>query len=94
MQGGLFALAAACAVALLVGWRTRLAALGCWLLLSSLQVRQPLIYIGGDSILRLLLFWGLFLPLSARLSLNAVHGRVKPRTDQDLSGATIARLLR
>lgn len=93
LQQALFAATAACAVALLVGWRTRLATLACWYLVASVQIRQPLVYMGGDSILRLLLFWGVFLPLAARFSLDAWQGRVPPRPDRYLSGATVALLL-
>lgn len=92
-EGALFALTAACAVALMFGWRTWLATLACWYLVSSVQIRQPLAYMGGDSILRLLLFWGLFLPLSARFSLDEARGRVRPQADRFLSGATVALLL-
>ena len=93
LQVVLFAVTAACAVALLVGWRTRLATLACWYLVASVQIRQPLGYMGGDSILRLLLFWGLFLPLAARFSLDASHGRERPGPDRFVSGATVALLL-
>ena len=93
LQGALFAITAVCAVALLVGWRTRLATLACWYLVASVQIRQPLGYMGGDSILRLLLFWGMFLPLAARYSLDEAHGRVRPRPDRFISGATVAVLL-
>lgn len=67
----LFALAALCAIALLLGWRTRAATFGSWLLLTSLQYRNPALVFGGDVLLRMLLFWGLFLPLGARWSLDA-----------------------
>jgi len=92
-QGALFAFTAGSAIALLVGWRTRLATLLCWYLVASVQVRQPLSYVGGDSILRLLLFWGLFLPLSARFSMDAAQGRVRRRPDSFVSGGTVALLL-
>lgn len=92
-QGALFAFTAGSAIALLVGWRTRLATVLCWYLVASVQVRQPLSYIGGDSILRLLLFWGLFLPLAARFSVDAAQGRVRRRPDSFISGGTVALLL-
>jgi hypothetical protein len=92
-QGALFALTAGAAIALLVGWRTRLATLLCVYLVASVQVRQPLTYVGGDSILRLLLFWGLFLPLSARFSVDALQGRVRRGPDSFISGGTVALLL-
>ena len=70
-QALLMAVAAAAAVALGVGYRTRAAALASWLLLASLQHRNPLILIAGDRLLLLLLLWGLFLPMGARWSVDA-----------------------
>jgi hypothetical protein len=93
LQGALFAMTAVFAVMLLVGWRTWLATLACWYLVASVQIRQPEVYMGGDSILRLLLFWGLFLPLGARFSFDASRRDVAPRPDRLTSGATIALLL-
>lgn len=75
--GVVFAAAIASAAALLVGYRTRLATLLCWVLTTSIQVRNPLIVYGGDHLLRLLLFWNLFLPWGARWS---VDGRRGPAT--------------
>ena len=92
-QSALFAITAVCALALLVGWRTRLATLACWYLVASVQIRQPLSYMGGDSTLRLLLFWSVLLPLNARFSLDAQQGRVRPLPDRFVSGLTVALLL-
>jgi hypothetical protein len=93
VQAGVFGLHALFALALLVGWRTWLATLACWYFASSLQIRQPLVYMGGDSIVRLLLFWGLFLPLGARFSFDVIRGRVALAGDRLLSGGTVALLL-
>ena len=93
LQGALFAVTAVCAAALVVGWRTRLATLACWYLVASVQIRQPLVYMGGDSILRLLLFWGMFLPLAARFSLDEKQRRIPARSDWFFSGATVAILI-
>ena len=68
----LFAIAGVFALMLLVGYRTRLAAVMSWLLLTSLQGRNYLILQGGDDILRVMLFWSLFTPLAARFSVDAV----------------------
>ena len=84
-QALLFAVTAASAVALLLGWRTRAMVAICWYLVSSVQVRLPLAYFGGDSVLRLLLFWSVFLPIGARFSLDKAHGRVAPRPDRLVS---------
>src|SRR5262249_18408003 len=53
------------AVALAFGFQTRLATIASWVLLVSLQNRNPFVYHSGDELLRLLLFWGCFF-LSAR----------------------------
>jgi len=74
-SGILFALAAAFAALLLVGWRTRLATAASWALLVSLHLRNPYLCDSGDRLLALLLFWGLFLPLGARASVDALRGR-------------------
>lgn len=71
VQALLFALAGAVAVALAVGYRTRAATVVSWLLLLSLQHRNPVVLNGGDILLRMLLFWGMFVPLGARWSVDA-----------------------
>src|SRR5688572_18983631 len=50
-QAGLFLLAALFAVALLMGYRTRLVTAVSWALLVSLHVRNPLVLQGGDMLL-------------------------------------------
>lgn len=62
------------AVLLLAGWRTRIVTALSWLLLTSLQARNPMVLHSGDYLLRLLLFWSLFLPLRARFSLDRLLG--------------------
>ncbi|MEN8182257.1 MAG: HTTM domain-containing protein [Myxococcota bacterium] len=74
-QAALFLLAAASAVALVLGIHTRWAALLSWLLLLSLQHRNPLVIYGGDNALAVVLFWCLFVPLGARASVDARQGR-------------------
>lgn len=70
-QAALFVVAAAFAVALLVGYRARLATIGCWILVASIQLRMPLVTNAGDTMLRVFLFWSMFLPLGAVWSLDA-----------------------
>lgn len=79
-QMSLFAVAAIAAVAMLVGYRTRLAVIASWILLTSLQVRMPLVLNAGDTLLRVALFWSMFLPLGAAWSLDAL--RRKDRRDE------------
>ena len=66
----LFGLAIVCAVFLLIGYRTRWAVFGSWILLASLHAKNPLINNSGDSLLALLLFWSLLLPLSSHFSVD------------------------
>jgi hypothetical protein len=66
----LFLIAAIAALALLLGYRTRLATIVSWILLISLQNRNPLVLNGGDIEFHLLLFWSIFLPLGHRYSLD------------------------
>jgi hypothetical protein len=93
-QGALFVLAGLFALALLLGWWTRLATAASWFLLMSLHARNPMILQGGDTLLRLLLFWGIFLPLGARWSLDGLRrpgGR--PPGDAEVSAGSAALVL-
>jgi len=69
----LFLVTGGFAVALALGYRTRAAIFGSWLLLASLHARNPLVLNAGDSLLRRLLFWSVFLPLGARWSIDALR---------------------
>jgi hypothetical protein len=71
-QSVLFLIAAFCAVGLFFGYRTRLMTVLSWLLLISLHNRNPMILDAGDVLLRMLLFWSMFLPLGATYSLDGV----------------------
>jgi hypothetical protein len=75
-QAGLFLVAIAAAVAMMAGYRTRLMTIAVWVLVVSLQARNPWVLSGADSLLRVLLFWSMFLPLGAAWSLDA---RRQPR---------------
>ncbi len=66
----LFALAAALAIALLLGWRTRIVSILSWWLLLSLHQRNPLVLSMGDGLFLLVLFWGMFLPWGERWALD------------------------
>ena len=69
-QLGLILLAALFAAWLLIGYRTRLAAVASWVLLLSLDARNPMILDSGDVLFRSMLLWSLFLPLGARFSID------------------------
>lgn len=91
-QAALFVLAAAAAVCLLVGYRTWTATFVVYLLTLSVQNRNPLIIHGADEALRVLLFWGLFLPLGARWSVDRLRDMARPveQNDSILTGGTVA----
>ncbi|WP_435181891.1 HTTM domain-containing protein [Halorussus sp. AFM4] len=82
-QAGLFLLAGAAAAALAAGYRTRLATAVSFVLLVSLHARNPVLLNGGDSLLRRLLFWGLFLPLGRRWSVDALRAGREPSAGGD-----------
>lgn len=90
----LFAITAIFATMLLLGYRARIATLACWILVSSLQLRNTYLLDGGDRLLRICLFWSMFLPLGARFSLDCLRRpKSQPQTSHVLSAATIAILL-
>jgi predicted DCC family thiol-disulfide oxidoreductase YuxK len=94
VEAVLFAIAALIALALLVGYRTRLATVLSWLFLASLQARNPTLIQGGDNLLLLLLFWGMFLPLGARFAIDAaLDRRAGPAPNAYCSVATAALLV-
>lgn len=92
-QGALLAVAAVAATALLVGWQTWWATLVCWVLLASVHVRMPLTPNGGDQLLRLMLFWSLFVPLGRVWSLDAALRREQPSLVRVVSPGTAALMI-
>lgn len=75
---------------LVLGYRTRLMTGLCWLLLVSLQNRNPLVGNSGDVLFRMLLLWGIFLPLGGVWSLDRAHNPHTERPNRVLSVATVA----
>ena len=59
-------------IALLVGYRTRLAQVLALVCVISLQHRVQLLTIGADIVVCIMCWWALFLPLGRRFSLDAV----------------------
>lgn len=60
------------ALMLIIGYKTRLFLFVSWLLLLSLDNRNPILIHGGDKILRIMMFWSLFLPLADRWSVDSL----------------------
>jgi hypothetical protein len=78
VQGLIFAIAALAALGMLLGYRTRSMTLIVWFFELSIQWRNPLLNGGGEELLRVLLFWGLFLPLGAWWSVDRARQRTAP----------------
>jgi hypothetical protein len=69
----LFVIAGLFAIAVILGYRTRLVMFISLLLLVSLQARNPAVLNGGDRLFRVLLVVGLVAPLGERWSIDAVR---------------------
>lgn len=71
------------AISLWIGFHTRLATIACWFLTVSLQNRNLILLHSGDSLLRLLLLWSIFLPLGAKYSLDEAMSSSSPQSDRN-----------
>ena len=93
-QATLFMLTALFVIALLIGFYTRAATIGSWILLTSLYNRVPYAVSGADTLLIILFFWAMFLPLGRCWSVDAWRGKLTTTTEKTLlSGATGAILI-
>lgn len=68
----LFAIYAVCVGSLLVGYKTKWSTLLVWVFLISLHNRNPLILQAGDHLLRMIVFWGIFLPWGYLYSIDSL----------------------
>lgn len=75
---GVEALGLVAIVAFTCGYRTRVATLLTWVFATSVQHRNLLVCDSGDTLARMLLFWGLFVDLGARFSLDVALGHRPP----------------
>lgn len=84
----LFVVQALAGLLVLCGGLTRLATVAAWVLVASAHVRNPLTISSGDTILKLMLFWSMFLPLGRWCSWDAwrLRRKLKPAAD---TGPTI-----
>ncbi|TAH27129.1 MAG: hypothetical protein EAZ07_02535 [Cytophagales bacterium] len=69
--GVVFAIHIVAALSLLLGYKTRWSSLFAWILLVSLHNRNHLVHQGADDLLRMLLFWGIFLPWGNHFSIDS-----------------------
>ncbi len=89
----LFMLAFFFAAMLFLGYRTRLFTALSWFMLLSLHNRNVLILQGGDDLLRLVLFWAMFIPWGKRYSCDSLLERDVTYNQQIFTIATVAYLL-
>ncbi len=82
-QWVLLLLQALAGVSLALGFRTRTATILSWILVCSLETRNPLILNGADIVLRILLFWSIFIPLARCWSMDSM------RTNKPLHKSTV-----
>lgn len=80
VQFVLFMISLFCALMLLIGYRTKLFTILSWLLMLSLHNRNVFILQGGDDVMRMILFWGMFIPWGERYS----YDRLKMSSDETL----------
>lgn len=66
------------ALFLLFGFRTKLSTFVVWLLYISLHNRNLFVQQAGDDLLRIVLFWGLFLPWNAYYAADAKYFKYEP----------------
>src|SRR5262245_4246164 len=92
-QAILAGIAIVAALCLIVGWRTPLACLLSWFLLVSVHARNPSLMQGGDHLIRIIAFWGIFLPLGACYSVDASRPGAQPATRKVLTPASFAYIL-
>jgi hypothetical protein len=83
---GLCLLGMVASLLFMLGLRTRLANVIAWLVLISFQARFPeAATAGGDMLIRIFLFWSIFLPMSSYFSLDKFSPHFKPRRTEVLN---------
>ncbi len=87
IQALLFLITEIFAFLFLVGFHTRFINIILWFLMTSINMRNQFILTGGDMLLTALLFWGMFLPLGARFSIDSliINTKKLPKTICSLS---------
>lgn len=76
---GYWSLALAACICFIVGWHSRLATAATLVLATGMMERNPFICDYSDQVIRVLLFWSLFLPVGNWYSIDAAMARSKGR---------------
>jgi predicted DCC family thiol-disulfide oxidoreductase YuxK len=67
----------AAAACFTVGWHTRISSIALFLLVTSFHERNNLVLNGGDTVLRTMLFYFMFAPAGASLSIDRIRQRLR-----------------
>ena len=67
---GVFVWGLLSAICFTIGYRTKLAGIFCWIFICSIQYRAWFLLCGGDLLIRILFFVGIFLPLDQYFSVT------------------------
>ena len=87
-QLGIFLVGIAAAIFVFAGYKTRVATFICWVILVSIDNRNLLIHQGGDDLICLIFFLGMFMPWHKRYSIdNALNNyKTDGSIEKSLSG--------
>ena len=87
----LFAICAFCYVCLLIGWRTRVFQVVCFLLATSLHNRDVFTENWGSVAMGALMAWAIFLPTGRRFSVDALRASLRARSAHPSARGTTQR---
>ncbi|MFG6100040.1 DCC1-like thiol-disulfide oxidoreductase family protein [Leptothoe sp. ISB3NOV94-8A] len=93
VQALIFLVAVILALALLVGYKTRLATIASWALIVSLHNRNPALIFAADDVLRAIMFWAMFLPLGAKYSIDSALNTAAQSLPKRFFGAASVALM-
>lgn len=82
-----------CGVMLIIGYRTKIATIICWIMVMSLQNRNSWTLNGGDILFRCLLFWSMFAPLGRYFSVDQILSKRQNKIELHFSPGSFALLL-
>ncbi|MEZ4820589.1 MAG: HTTM domain-containing protein [Bdellovibrionota bacterium] len=80
-------------LAFIIGFKTRWMTFFSWVLSVSLTNRNPGIIFGGDVVLRMILFWSMFVPLGLYYSVDAALNKVKYAQKKFFSAGSVGLLI-
>ncbi|WP_062057961.1 HTTM domain-containing protein [Aquimarina longa] len=82
-----------CALMVTIGFRTKFFLISLYFLIISIHVRNPYIVHGGDLVIKLLVFYAIFLPINARYAVDKFKESSLPKSNKIVSVATVIYIL-